>query len=108
MPATPLVCVVDSYGLSKNLVDAFLRRGAAVVRVQSTPGRPCHLPGPRSTCRTTATTSSTEETWPPRPARSRPTGPSLWLPAGRPSRTGRCTERVAGSAHQRHRAERRA
>ncbi|UFR06934.1 ATP-grasp domain-containing protein [Streptomyces sp. Go40/10] len=40
MPATPLVCVVDSYGLSKNLVDAFLRRGAAVVRVQSTPDVP--------------------------------------------------------------------
>ncbi|OYP14392.1 biotin carboxylase [Streptomyces sp. FBKL.4005] len=46
MPATPLVCVVDSYGLSKNLVDAFLRRGAAVVRVQSTPDVPATCRGP--------------------------------------------------------------
>ncbi|MFI6414739.1 ATP-grasp domain-containing protein [Streptomyces sp. NPDC050585] len=46
MPATPLVCVVDSYGLSKTLVDAFLRHGAAVVRVQSTPEVPAAYRGP--------------------------------------------------------------
>ncbi|MCL3997199.1 ATP-grasp domain-containing protein [Streptomyces lavenduligriseus] len=46
MPATPLVCVVDSYGLSKKLVDEFLRRGAAVVRVQSTPDVPAAYRGP--------------------------------------------------------------
>ncbi|WP_225830418.1 ATP-grasp domain-containing protein [Streptomyces sp. NK08204] len=46
MHATPLVCVVDSYGLSKLLVDEFLRRGAAVVRVQSTPDVPAACRGP--------------------------------------------------------------
>ncbi|MFI1719286.1 ATP-grasp domain-containing protein [Streptomyces litmocidini] len=46
MPAIPLVCVVDSYGLSKTLVDEFLRRGADVVRVQSTPEVPAAYRGP--------------------------------------------------------------
>lgn len=48
MPAngTPLVCVVDSYGLSKSLVDEFVRRGAAVLRVQSTPEVPAAYRGP--------------------------------------------------------------
>ncbi|MFF6979247.1 ATP-grasp domain-containing protein [Streptomyces sp. NPDC008343] len=48
MPATPppLVCVVDSYGLSKTLVDEFLKRGAAVLRVQSTPEVPAAYRGP--------------------------------------------------------------
>ncbi|MFD7705145.1 ATP-grasp domain-containing protein [Streptomyces caelestis] len=46
MPATPLVCVVDSYGLSKTLVDEFVKRGAAVLRVQSTPEVPAAYRGP--------------------------------------------------------------
>ena len=46
MPATPLVCVVDSYGLSKTLVDEFIKRGAAVLRVQSTREVPAAYRGP--------------------------------------------------------------
>ncbi|MFF8430718.1 ATP-grasp domain-containing protein [Streptomyces sp. NPDC016566] len=46
MPATPLVCVVDSYGLSKTLVDEFVKRGATVLRVQSTLEVPAVYRGP--------------------------------------------------------------
>jgi biotin carboxylase len=46
MPDSPLVAVVDSYGLSKVLVDEFRKRGTSVVRVQSTPEVPAAYRGP--------------------------------------------------------------
>ncbi|WP_167151504.1 ATP-grasp domain-containing protein [Streptomyces sp. MBT27] len=45
MPASPVVAIVDSYGLSKIVSDEFQKRGAVLVRVQSTPEVPAAYRG---------------------------------------------------------------